>query len=92
MLYEVITDYKVSFPNRAHHEAEITAIFSGVPSGPLQVRMSRTSPGRYALHEFAKNVYNVHFFSGAGDVITSYSIHYTKLYEPRPTSSRPGRK
>ena len=28
--------------------------------------MSRTSPGRYALHEFAKNVYQVSFEDGAG--------------------------
>jgi predicted metalloprotease with PDZ domain len=30
-----------------------------VPAGPLQLRMARTSPGRYALHEFAKNVFDV---------------------------------
>ncbi|MDA0329010.1 MAG: hypothetical protein O2958_08385 [Gemmatimonadetes bacterium] len=51
--------YEISFDNRAHHEAEITVTFDDLPSGPLEVRMSRTSPGRYALHEFAKNVYNV---------------------------------
>ena len=31
--------------------------------------MSRTSPGRYALHEFAKNVYDVRAFDGAGHAI-----------------------
>ena len=51
--------YEISFPNRAHHEAEIRVTFPDLDSGPLQVRMSRTSPGRYALHEFAKNVYGV---------------------------------
>jgi predicted metalloprotease with PDZ domain len=60
-------DYEIRFPNRVHHEAEVTATFRGVPAGqPLQVRMSRTSPGRYALHEFAKNVYNVRATDGAG--------------------------
>jgi predicted metalloprotease with PDZ domain len=60
-------DYEIRFPNRVHHEAEVTATFRGVPAGqPLQVRMSRTSPGRYALHEFAKNVYNVRAADGAG--------------------------
>lgn len=59
--------YEISFPNRAHHEAEITAVFSGLASRtPLEVRMSRSSPGRYALHEFAKNVYNTRFYDGAG--------------------------
>ncbi|MGH9308139.1 MAG: M61 family metallopeptidase, partial [Vicinamibacterales bacterium] len=31
-----------------------------------QLRMSRTSPGRYALHEYSKNVFDVHVFDGAG--------------------------
>ncbi len=39
-------------------------MFSGVPEGALQVRMSRSSPGRYALHEFAKNIYNVRVSDG----------------------------
>ena len=60
-------EYDIRFPNRAHHEAEVTATFRGVPAGqPLQVRMSRTSPGRYALHEFAKNVYAVRAADGQG--------------------------
>src|SRR5690606_5897780 len=50
------TNYTVTFPNLVHHEAEITAEFIGVPSEILEVRMARSSPGRYALHEFAKNV------------------------------------
>lgn len=60
-------EYDVRFPNRVHHEAEVTATFRGVPAGrPLQLRMSRSSPGRYALHEFAKNVYNVRVADGQG--------------------------
>ena len=51
--------YTVSFPNAVHHEARISTTFSGLPSGPLRVRMARSSPGRYSLHDFAKNVYYV---------------------------------
>ena len=51
--------YHISFDNADHHEAEISVIFSEVSSSPLEIRMSRTSPGRYSLHEFAKNVYQV---------------------------------
>ena len=40
--------------------------FPALPPGPLEIRMSRTSPGRYALHEFAKNVYNVRITDGSG--------------------------
>lgn len=52
--------YEFRLPNAAHHEAEITVTWTGVAAGrPLEARMSRSSPGRYALHEFAKNVYAV---------------------------------
>src|SRR5690606_11407870 len=36
-------------------------------ASPLQVRMSRSSPGRYALHEFAKNVYAVRATDSRGN-------------------------
>jgi predicted metalloprotease with PDZ domain len=32
--------------------------FTGL-TGPLELRMSRSSPGRYSVHDFAKNVYDV---------------------------------
>ncbi|WP_454804465.1 M61 family metallopeptidase [Mucilaginibacter phyllosphaerae] len=51
--------YAVSFPNAAHHEAEVTLTIPDAPQGSFRVRMSRSSPGRYATHEFGKNVYNV---------------------------------
>lgn len=51
--------YEITFPNRAHHEAEVTVVFDGLVPGTLEVRMSRSSPGRYSLHEFAKGVYGV---------------------------------
>jgi predicted metalloprotease with PDZ domain len=41
--------------------------WSGVPAvSVLEARMSRSSPGRYAIHEFAKNVFDVHAFDGHG--------------------------
>ncbi len=51
--------YSVSFPNAVHHEAEITITIPQAPSGKILVRMSRSSAGRYATHEFGKNIYNV---------------------------------
>ncbi len=51
--------YEVRFPNAVHHEAEISASFPARKGDTLAVWMSRSSPGRYALHEFAKNVYSV---------------------------------
>ncbi len=61
--------YRVSFPNAVHHEAEITANFTGLSSQPLTVRMSRSSPGRYATHEFGKNIYNLKATDAAGNSI-----------------------
>lgn len=59
-------EYAIAFPNRAHHEADVTATFTAVPPGPLRIQMARSSPGRYAIHEFAKNVYSVTATDGAG--------------------------
>ena len=58
--------YKISFPAPEHHIAQVDVTWTNLPPGTLQARMSRSSPGRYALHEFAKNVYDVHAFNGAG--------------------------
>ncbi|MFW2477464.1 MAG: M61 family metallopeptidase [Sediminibacterium sp.] len=51
--------YKVSFPNAIHHEAVISITATGIQQKPAIFRMSRSSPGRYATHEFGKNIYDV---------------------------------
>ncbi len=58
--------YDVSFPNAIHHEAEVSLLVSQLPRQTAVFRMSRSSPGRYATHEFGKNVYNVRATDGAG--------------------------
>ena len=50
--------YLISFENAVHHEAKVEVTFPDIETDTLAVRLSRTSPGRYALHEFAKNVYD----------------------------------
>jgi predicted metalloprotease with PDZ domain len=60
-------EYDISFDNAEHHEARITATWRDIGDSPLQLRMSRSSPGRYALHEFGKNVYNVWVVNGDGE-------------------------
>jgi predicted metalloprotease with PDZ domain len=62
--------YRVSFPSPAHHWAQVEVTYPELPAGAFQARMSRSSPGRYALHEFAKNVYDLHAFSGNGTELT----------------------
>ena len=52
-----------SFPEPQHHWMQVEATFPDLPAAPLELRMSRSSPGRYSLHDFAKNVYDVHAFA-----------------------------
>ncbi len=61
--------YDVSFPNRVHHEARITLTVTGIVNDPVVFWMSRSSPGRYALHEFAKNVYDVSAVDDQGHML-----------------------
>ncbi|MCX2432262.1 M61 family metallopeptidase [Pedobacter sp. GR22-10] len=61
--------YTVSFPNAIHHEAEIAMSIPNVPAGNLIVRMSRSSPGRYATHEFGKNIYHLKAFDANGKAL-----------------------
>ncbi len=62
-------EYSISFPNAVHHEAEISVQVPNIPAGSLLFRMSRSSPGRYATHEFGKNIYNVKAFDGKGNPV-----------------------
>ena len=58
--------YKVSFPAPEHHYAVVDVSFPAVAQATLEARMSRSSPGRYALHEYSKNVFDVHAYDGKG--------------------------
>ena len=60
-------NFEISFKNAVHHEAEIQAEFNDLKGDNLSVRMSRTSPGRYAIHDFAKNAYGLKAFDGKGN-------------------------
>lgn len=70
--------YTISFANAVHHEASIDATFPDLEGDTISFRMSRTSPGRYALHEFAKNVYGFKAFDGKGKTL---SVHRPNPYE-----------
>ena len=59
-------EYRLSFTEPEHRLMEVDISFREVPAGPLELRMSRSSPGRYSLHEFAKNVFDVRITDGAG--------------------------
>ena len=62
--------YDIRFENAVHHEAEISIRFEDLGPEDLRIRMSRSSPGRYAVHEFAKNVYSFSAADGEGKALT----------------------
>src|SRR5690349_2465509 len=61
--------YKVSFPEPEHHWMQVEITFSSLDTKPLDVRMSRSSPGRYAVAEFAKNVFSIEAYNAQGQKI-----------------------
>ncbi|WP_417369605.1 M61 family metallopeptidase [Gelidibacter japonicus] len=64
---QISSKYNISFENAVHHEATINATFTNLETDEATFAMSRSSPGRYALHEFAKNIYNVKVTDGKGN-------------------------
>jgi predicted metalloprotease with PDZ domain len=62
--------YRFRFPELQHHWMQVDATFPELGSGPLELRVSRSSPGRYALHDFAKNIWDVHAFAADGSELS----------------------
>ena len=58
--------YRLSFPEPEHRWMQVDLTLADLPAAPLELHMSRASPGRYALHEFAKNVFDVRITDAAG--------------------------
>jgi predicted metalloprotease with PDZ domain len=63
--------YHVSIPEPQHHWMQVEAVFPDLSAGPAHILMSRSSPGRYTLHEFVKNVYDVQIDDGAGRALAA---------------------
>ncbi|MEO5823201.1 MAG: M61 family peptidase, partial [Vicinamibacteraceae bacterium] len=62
--------YRLSFADYVRHVVDVEVVFAEVVTDPLEIHMSRSSPGRYALHEFAKNVFDLQITDGAGRPLT----------------------
>jgi predicted metalloprotease with PDZ domain len=62
--------YRFTFPEPEHHWMQAEIRFAGLDLAPLELRMSRSSPGRYAVHDFAKNVYDVRAMDPDGRELT----------------------
>jgi predicted metalloprotease with PDZ domain len=60
-------EYRLRFPEPEHRWMQVEVTFPEVPRDrALELRMSRSSPGRYALHEFVKNVFEVRAYDSRG--------------------------
>ncbi len=64
--------YQVNLDNVQHHEIDITINFPSLPQKALVVHMPTASPGRYAIHSFAKNVYDVKATDSQGNRLKVY--------------------
>jgi len=62
--------YQVTFPEPEHHWMQVEVTFPNLGTQPLDARMSRSSPGRYAVAEFAKNVFWLEAYNGRGQKLT----------------------
>ena len=58
--------YLLNLDNIRHHELGVTILFPSISQQALAVRMPTASPGRYAEHNFAKNVFDVHAYDSNG--------------------------
>eukprot|EP00903_Cladosiphon_okamuranus_P000625 g623.t1 len=61
--------YRLNLDNIQHHELDIEVTFPALPAKPLVVRMPTSSPGRYAEHNFAKNVYDLTATNAKGQAL-----------------------
>lgn len=62
--------YELDLSNIHHHELKVKATFTEVSGETLTINMPNSSPGRYALHNFAKNVYEEQAFDASGNELT----------------------
>lgn len=66
---ETAIAYRFTFSEPQHHWMSVEATFTELSTTPLELRMSRSSPGRYSIHDFAKNVYDVEATGPDGQVL-----------------------
>jgi predicted metalloprotease with PDZ domain len=64
-------EYRLSFADAVHHVMQVEVTFRDLPAAPLKARMSRSSPGRYAAHDFAKNLFQETIADGQGRPLTA---------------------
>lgn len=62
--------YKLDLKNIHHHELRVKISFTDLESDQLTIRMPNTSPGRYAIHNFVKNLYEEVAYDATGNEVS----------------------
>lgn len=57
-------EYRFSVPNPASHQLRVELTLADLPPGPLALHVSRSSPGRYAIHDFISRVSDLRVTAG----------------------------
>ncbi|MBQ91562.1 MAG: peptidase M61 [Acidimicrobiaceae bacterium] len=70
--------YTVSVPEPAHRWMAVELQIDGLAETPLSLRMSSASPGRYARHDFAKNIFMVEITDGGGAPLEASRVSPTR--------------
>ena len=61
--------YRFTFPEPHHRWMQVELRLTGLGDAPIELRMSRSSPGRYSQHDFVKNVYDVQAIDADGRAV-----------------------
>ena len=81
--------YRLTFPEPEHRWMQVDVSFADLPADPLELHMSRASPGRYAVHEFAKNVFEVQVTDTAGNPLAvTHTAPHEWIVATHPSSVR----
>jgi predicted metalloprotease with PDZ domain len=64
-----VIEYTVSVPAPEQRWLQVDVRFPARPGTALELRMARSSPGRYATHEFGKNVYRFEARTASGGAL-----------------------
>jgi predicted metalloprotease with PDZ domain len=81
--------YRLTFPEPEHRWMQVELTLADLPATPLELHMSRASPGRYALHEFAKNVFDVRITDMAGSALrATHTTPHQWIVAQHPSSVR----
>ncbi|MEQ8550273.1 MAG: M61 family peptidase [Cyclobacteriaceae bacterium] len=62
--------YKLNLKNIVHHELEITIEYTNISKDSLLLEIANSSPGRYAIHNFGKNIYGESAYDKNGQKVT----------------------